>query len=326
MKYPHQSRYTVRRGDTLENIARLQYGTKGVWREIARANHIKRDRILVGMRLRLPTLGHEPVAIDAMNRQMQHPHLQSRVPVAPHAAYPALRPLPFSGRGQAVPVMFPAVKVLKSIPIEPVVETPEYQIEGEIECECVLQRKGTMTELEISEKGISYSGKLKADYDSALAKLTNESKIKWDPLRPENGIALSMKLTVVNKFGGQPFTATSYQVILPNRFVYTMSPREVESETPDGQYLLKGKIGFKITVTFNKKRKDDQPETAPHAISAPSPSSSSRKDQDWIPIAFGVAVLVLTVVTIFAPPAGALGWAEAAQFLGLGAGVSVLAQ
>jgi LysM repeat protein len=51
----HGQEYTVKKGDTLAEIAEMFMGTQEKWQEIARANHLENpDRIDVGDRLLIP--------------------------------------------------------------------------------------------------------------------------------------------------------------------------------------------------------------------------------------------------------------------------------
>lgn len=304
---PTQSKYLVRRGDTLERIARMQYGTATMWREIARANHLKRDRILIGMELKLPRRG-------VMHQRAEH-QVPSSTMGAPPPIPPFSAPAPhdsqmshgkqhYVGDLSALALMFPAVKVKKSLQISLPQVTALYTVEGELECEGVFQRKGTMSTIELSDGGVSYSGKLSSDYDTAFSKLTAGASLKVDVIHPLNGVVFSSALTSGLKYGDKVFLSTSVAPKPPNQVVYSMSPREIESETPDKQYLFKGNISFKFTVTFREK---------PSTSEAAQPVTSNAIY--WI--GGGVLTVVVVVSVVVCPPT-AIGWEALEATMGLG--------
>gem|GEM_PF-4575637 len=120
-------------------------------------------------------------------------------------------------------------------------------------------------------------------------------------------------MTTANKIGGKEFNSTSFEIKPPNQIVYSMSPREVETETPDKQYTIKGKISFKMTVTLKF-------DPGQQRRVLPAPSSIPAHNRDWVPVVIVVGtILVIAAIVIFPPSAGALPFLEAGGALGLGA-------
>jgi LysM repeat protein len=342
MSSPKHSKYTVRKGDTLERIARLEYGAASAWHLIARANGIKRDRILVGAKLSLPPL-HPAHAAGLSVKQHKHghtdpshlPHRPAVTPPAPapppHSAYAEFETFSHAGDLLAKELRFPATKVPATIPLEPVIYGEGYTIQGSIECEGVLQQAGTMTEVEISKDGLQFSGKLSSEYKTALSNLTGGAEFKFDPAHPES-IGFSSSLTVTNKVGGKVINIAKTDVKLgpPRQLIYSTGPQKFESQTPY-KFNFEGQVSFKITVTFDDDRRK-QPSPVRVPVVAPASKSTVR---DWKPIIVGGAIFVGVSVVTF-------GWADivaggtavvgaAVEFFGaesvaVGAGALVLVQ
>lgn len=105
-----------------------------------------------------------------------------------------------TGTAPARAVLFPAVRYkfddLKAITIS----TPEIDVTLRLIGEISLQRKGTMSEWELSQRG-TLTGKLRADYDSKFANLIGQVKVGLNS--QTHAAQVSCNLAVAAKMDGK---------------------------------------------------------------------------------------------------------------------------
>ena len=313
MRSPRQSHYRVKRGDTLSKIALAEYHDAGVWPDVAKANHIPNGNvILIGMHLKLPTLPPAPHGAGASHpAKTSAPVHHAPVHHAPVHHAPMVGP-PRPGAGVPAPhvvnhgglaglpdaraVAFPAVKYKLDGMAPLVVMTPQADYKIKLVGEVTIQQKGTMAEVEFSSTG-GMSQKLKAEYDSKLVKLADQVKVKWDFLSLKAEV--SCGFTMATKINGQEFVSHQYDYIPPNRFKYTLKPKEVSGEIEN--VLFKGNIGYELEITA----KTNAGRQAGAPIPVPAPSQSTQ--MAWVIAGMLVLAGVAIIVADLAKDVGTLG-------------------
>ena len=354
MLKPKVSKYRVVAGDCLWNIAEAQYGNPTVWPEIAQLNKLPDpDLILIGMTLKLgpvhdrhyrpqppqtasatkgqaksrqsiganPQPPPSPAQSHALDLGPAPKSSQSSSSVSPASnpsglgAKPGPKTLVGTGTAPAVPVMFPAVRYklddLSSITIS----TPTVDMVLRLIGEISLQRKGAMSEVELSQRG-TLTGKLRADYDSKFANLIGQAKVGINS--QTHAAQVSCNLAVAAKLDGQVFATTQYEFIPPNRFKYSYKPRPIQGEWND--LIFSGNVGFELEVIL--KRPDDPPPAEP--IRAPEPQRSTA----WAWVAAGALVVagVAIIVADVAKDVGTLGFGLAESPLSFAAASALFAE
>jgi hypothetical protein len=291
MLQPKHQHYRVKRGDTLSGIAQREYGAANVWPEIARQNNLPNgDFIVVGLNLRLgplqgPTAQSQP--------RLAPSFAASSVKAPPSPPVHSSRPFGTHGIKQnnsiapaARPVLFPAVKYSFEKMPEVAIVLPKVEYKVKLTGDMTIQQKGTMTEVEFG-KTVSLSGKLKSEYDSKFSKLASQVKVKWSPGSPAE---VSCGFTIAAKIDGKTFVTHEYKIVPPNKFKYTLTPKEIEGER-DG-VLFKGSIGYELEITV---RDDTQPR--PQLI--PITQGVRVDEVAWVVVGglvvAGVAIIVLDI-------------------------------
>jgi LysM repeat protein len=223
MLSPKQTTYRVRPGDTLSGIAKSQYGNPAVWPDIAKVNRIPASNlILVGALLRLP-----PV--------------QQSQPLAPIGRTSSLL-----ADVLARPVSFPAVKFsLMNLPAM-IVSTPQADYKLRLTGDVTLQKKGSMTEIEVSNSA-TVSGKLKSEYESKLLQLAGNVDISWSPLAPGQA-GISCGLTTATKINGKAFVTQEYTFTPPNVYKFSVAPKPIRGDYKDVVFV--GSMGYELEVDF----------------------------------------------------------------------------
>lgn len=295
MLKPRVSEYQVIKGDCLWKIADDQYGNPTVWPEIAKLNQLPDpDLILIGMVLRLEpvydqryrprpadpgpgtkTNSKAPSVIGldpSRPLRVDHPQALDMGPLTkgastpPHMTASSTPPASSTsslsqtrkgtGTAPARPVLFPAVRYklddMKSITIS----TPAFDITLRLIGEISIQQKGTMSEVELSQRG-TLTGKLKADYDSKFENLIGQAKVGINS--QTHAAQVSCNLAVAAKLDGQVFAITQYEYIPPNRFKYSYKPRPIQGEWND--LVFSGNVGFELEIIV--KKPDDPPPVEP---------------------------------------------------------------
>jgi hypothetical protein len=353
MLKPKVSEYRVVAGDCLWNIAQAQYGNPTVWPEIAQLNKLPNpDLILIGMLLKLgpvhdrryhphpPTTGSTTKG-TAKSRQSTGANPQPPPPPDPghtldlgpapkssqstsslsssNPPGPGTRsgPKTFVGTGTApaVPVMFPAVRYKLDDLSSLTISTPTVDMVLRLIGEISLQRKGAMSELELSQRG-TLTGKLRADYDSKFANLIGQAKVGINS--QTHAAQVSCNLAVAAKLDGQVFAITQYEFIPPNRFKYSYKPRPIQGEWND--LIFSGNVGFELEVIL--KRPDDPPPAEP--IRAPEP----QRSHVWAWVAAGALVVAgaAIIVADVAKDVGTLGFGLAESPLSFAAASALFAE
>jgi LysM domain len=328
---PRVREYRVVRGDCLWKIAEAQYGNPTVWPEISRENDLPNpDLILVGMLLRLPLVHHahhyhhhalgvpvakggatvpKPVGVTAPT-----PPVLLRAQVvdlgrptngaasgkgatlvsaarSTSPAHPNLEIHRLKGSALAKLVLFPAARYkfddLAAVTLVGPVMDATLRFIGEIS----VQRKGTMSEVELSQRG-TLSGKLKSDYDSKFVDLVGQAKVGFNS--QTHMAQVSCNLTVAAKFDGQVVSLTQYEFIAPNRFKFTYKPKPIQGEWSD--VVFSGNLGFELEITVKK------PDSPPPAEPAPQRRPSHTTSHAWALLAAkalvvaGAAIIVADIV------------------------------
>lgn len=302
---PKQHQYRVKRGDTLWHIAQHQYGDPTLWPEIAKANHIPDGNlILIGMHLKIPVAhGHH----HAGSHPSQHvkgppsfvPPVPPGLPPKPQhtVTAPILNAAHHTGGGSfpvARPVLFPAAKYkLDTLPAM-TVSTPQADFKLKLIGEITVQQKGVMAEVEYSASG-ALSEKLKAEYQSKVAKIAGQVKVKWDPasLKAE----MSCGFTVASKMNGTEFISQSYDYTPPNKFKYTLKPKEVSGEIEN--LVFKGTLGYELEITVKDTRNS--------STLAPVPVRVPSRTIVWVTIGGLVVVGAVIIVADIVKDVGTFG-------------------
>ena len=303
MRIPRQPHYRVQRGDTLSKIALNSYGDADVWPELAKANGLPNGNvILVGMTLKLPHLPAKASspAVHHVARAVVPP-VSSRPapgfvgPVRPGAAAPAAGS-PLAGLTQfpvARAVTFPPLKYkLDTLPAV-VITTANAVIKVKLSGDIAIQQQGVMAEIEWAQSG-AVSQKLKAEYDSKFVKLADQVKVRWDPVSREAEV--SCGFTIATKVNGKEFVSHTYEYTPPNRFRYTLKPKEVSGER-DG-VIFKGTLGYEVEITI---RSDES------SSKASLPVPSSNRQVMWVVVGALIVGGAVIIVADLAKDVATLG-------------------
>lgn len=269
---PKQSRYKVRRGDTLWDIARTMYGDPQVWPEISEANKLKDpDLILVGQELVLPDLSHPARGARRGGKA---------APATPRASRP---PAPHRPRRRARPVLLPFKYDLEGLPSQ-VVIVPPWKYETKITGDVTLQSERALETVTLTKDAVVTSYKQKAD--GKLYSLASEAKVKFDPAT--GSVAVSCELTSASKLDNGQWPATSVEV-LPNGVKYSVKPRPVSFKYQG--FSVQGSVGFEGTITRQDDRRHKEQRIP---VPAAQPSEASK----WIAIGLLLVAGTIVVVTI----------------------------
>lgn len=326
MLEPKVSEYRVIKGDCLWKIAEAQYGNPTVWPEIAKVNKLPNpDLILIGMLLRLESVHDRPYHPHAAHTgsgtagaaktpqliganpspplRLDHPQAldlgpapkgtnppQSVTSATPGVAtQPSPRTLKGTGTTPARPVLWPAVRYklddLSSITIS----TPEVDLVLRLIGEISIQQKGTMSEVELSQRG-TLTGKLRADYDSKMANLIGQVKVGFNS--QTHAAQVSCNLAVAAKMDGKVFATTQYEFIPPNRAKYSYKPTPIQGEWND--LVFSGNVGFELEIIL--KRPNDPPPAEPVRVRAPEKSTAWAWVVAGALVVAGAAIIVADLI------------------------------
>jgi LysM repeat protein len=305
---PKVSKYRVTVGDSLWKIAATQYGNPAVWPSISEANHLRdRDLILVGMWLKLPPVLaahehshsriHSHTSEHILPSATGHSILTRNAARLPGPAGSSGSPktgtnLPLNswqslhnGGRPAAPVLYPALKYKldNSPPI--VLSTPEADFSLRFVGEVTLQRKGTMAEIELTEKG-NISEKLKAEYKSKLTNLGSSVKIGFNPKTRD--VQVSCGFSVASKIDGKVFATSQYDFIPPNRLKYGFKTTQIQGES--GNFVFTGLVGFELEITLKT------PLSGP--LLRPIPTPVLRRNPVWPWVVAGSLVFAAGLVVV----------------------------
>jgi hypothetical protein len=330
MLKPKVSEYRVVRGDCLWNIAADQYGNPMVWPEIAELNKLPDpDLILIGMTLKLgpvhdrryhprpPDPGSkrkvnakppQVIGVDPSRLlRLDHPNAldmgpPTKGPATPPQIAPSHPPAQLSptrtGTGTALarPLLFPAVRYkfddLAAITIDTPVATFTLRFIGEIS----LQQKGTMTEVELSQRG-TLTGKMRTEYDSKFADLVGQVKVGLNS--ETKAVQVACNLSVAAKIDGKVFAITQYEFIPPNRFKYSYKPRPIQGEW--NGLVFSGNVGIELEVIIKK------PDAPPPAEPVQSPERNRVPVWAWVAAGALVVAGACIIVADVAKDVGTLG-------------------
>jgi len=331
MFLPKQQQYRVKRGDTLWSIAQHLYGDPTVWPEVAKANGIPNGNfILIGMNLKLPTIQthHHGHSGSSTPKAMHLPPLGP--PKPPGLGIPTIGPprpgsvpihltrgpsfsQPVGNLPVARAVLFPASKYkfddLPAMTISTPVADYKVRLIGEIS----IQEKGAMAEIEFSKSG-TLSQKLKTEYDSKLVKIAGQVKVKWDPAALTSEV--SCGFTVATKINGQEFVSHQYDFTPPNKFKYTLKPKEISGEIDN--LLFKGNLGYELEVTA----KGPGQSLSPIPVAVPAPNRTLV----WVTVGGLVTLGVAVIVADIAKDFGTLGVGLAESPLSWSAAMALFSQ
>lgn len=275
-----QHRYKVKKGDTLWHIAGHHYGDPTLWPAIAKANHIPDGNlILIGMHLNIPPHPHR-------HHAPVHPHPAPVAPKAP-AGNSFSASATMAGFPPAVPVAFPAVK-FKLDTLPPMIHVDAGLVEYKLKLigELTVQEANPLAEVEIAHSG-TVSEKLKAEYRSKVSRVAGQFKVKWDfaALTAE----VSCGFTVASKVNGKEFVSHTFDYIPPNKYKYTLKPKDVEG-TID-KLVYKGTLGYELEITKKDFRRN------PSTAMVPVPGLN--RTVTWVAVGFlvvGVTVLAADII------------------------------
>jgi len=316
-------KYRVKRGDTLSAIALREYGDASVWPELTRTNKLPNgNAILVGMVLQLPSIQRSP-------QSTARGGLAPTNAIAPSSGVTSFHPRVSGPLGSqngtfapsnitpfARPVLFPSVKYsLDGLP-EASIILPNVEYKLKLIGEITVARKGAMTEVEFSaSKPPKLSTKLKNEYDSRFIKIASDLKVKWDPT--SKSAEISCGFTVATKINGKAFVTHEYKAIPPNKFKYSVTPKDVEGEL--GDMLFKGKFGFELEVAI-KGDFDSKLRQNPMSLGVPSTEAT------WVVIGGLVLLGTVIIVADIAKDVATLGIGAAESPISFAAAMALFAQ
>ncbi len=299
---PRNSKYLVKKGDSLWKIAHIQYGDPTAWPAIAKANRLPSNgAILVGMNLRLPII---PVHPQLHAHATKSPHLVNASfppgPLQPFAPLPKT-PSPFQSSSPAAVATAPALtQTVVDTPtarevnapgikysfdaLPPItIENPLVEIKLTLKGEVSLQKEGTLTAVAMSQDG-HLAASLKREYDSNFAKIATDSQVEYDPGAKK--VTLSAGYAVTSKVNGEEFSTTQFRLQPPSTVVFSLQPRPIKG-TKNG-YSFEGTLGYEIEVT---PRNGAPPATKPIQVTVPTTSV-------WVKIAAGGAILLAIGIVV----------------------------
>jgi hypothetical protein len=352
MLKPKDSEYRVVKGDCLWTIADEEYGNPTVWPDIAKLNQLPDpDLILIGMTLKLgpvhdrryhpktadpgpgkKTNAKSPGAIGvdpSRPLRVDNPQTLDMGPPTKGASTPpqvtpsnppsSLTPaLKGTGTAPAVPVLFPAVKYKLDDALSPIViATPAVIVTVRFIGEISLQPKGTMTEVELSQRG-TLTEKMKAEYRSKFVDLIGQVKVGLNS--QTKAVQVSCNLAVAAKVDGQVFSITQYEFIPPNRFKYSYRPRPMQGEW--NGLVFTGTVGIEVEVMILKSDGNDDPPAEPMHL----PSRSQVTTWAWIGAGALVVVAGCIIIADVIKDVGTLGAGTVESPLSFAAAAALFAQ
>lgn len=296
MSRPHSSHYRVKKGDSLSKIAHAQYGDARVWPLIAKANRLPRpDLLLVGMRLHLPKIEQPRASFTPPTPSLPSAPRKPPAPVGGPAPTNVSQPVRASVQEPAMmlarSLQFPTLSYDLGDLAPLVVETPELEITLSFTGEVSLQKKGTVGETEFKTGNVysvsrdgNVSASTKAEYDSKLAELAGEVKIR--PNLQTRKVEVSCGFAVAGKVAGEVLGTSQYEFVPPNGFKFTYKPRPIKGDYKG--FAFEGEVGYEVEI------KTKSPPEATRR--APVPTGPSR-GVVWIVVGglvvAGVAVIVV---------------------------------
>ena len=351
MLKPRDSEYQVVAGDCLWKIADDEYGNPTVWPEIAELNQLPDpDLILIGMTLKLEPV-HERryhprpadpgpgkkanakppqvIGVDPSRPlRLDHPQVLDMGPptkgastppqITPSNPPPSLSPVRTgTGTAPARPVLFPAVKYKLDDLAAITIATPAVIITLRFIGELSLQKKGTMTEVELSQRG-TLTEKMKTEYDSKFVDLIGQVKVGLNS--QTKAAQVSCNLSVVAKVDGQVFSITQYEYIPPNRFKYSYRPRPIQGEW--NGLVFTGTVGLELEVIILKTDGSDDPPVEPVQM----PSRSQVTTWAWIGAGAIIVVAGCIIVADVIKDVGTLGTGTVESPLSFAAAAALFAR
>jgi len=250
------TRYVVRSGDTLWDLAAQFLGDGQKWPLIYRHNNSPQVTAATGTRIGDPDLifvGQEIYVPDGS---------EQAISVDPPSAPPEMRPGPETGRRRAHrQVYLPAFKYsLPDLPAQHVV-SPAYVATIKLKGSITIQSEQPIELLKLTDEGIVLSAKREADL--VLEKLLTENKVGWNPQTRQ--VTFENSITIKSNSRLAPAVATSMGVSSTTRLpVFKVSFTAPPMRGRLAQHVYQtSDLGIEIEITPRPPEMRPGPETRP---------------------------------------------------------------
>lgn len=232
---PKASRYKVRKGDCLWNIAKTQYGDPSRWRDISKSNGLRKPGlILIGQTLKLPTVDTAPQV--ASKRGLMPPS------DANSRARPVANPAFTYELGK-----FPAISF----------DSGAFSITLQLKGNLVLQKRGFTEDFEVSLSGVKF--KYQPENDTAFRGLMSDATIK---IGPPNVLEMTCNLSSAAGIGGEGLKS-SIGISDPVTGEITFECEGREMKGARGPFSFKGVVGFEAKL---KRKGEVTPSSGSQAV------------------------------------------------------------